>query len=339
MFALSMHSIVLKSVRGFINRPMGNGRGLLSPRMASLLSDAAVNGLIQRINENNDLGGLELSELVKFRIENEDFGYLVEDFASICGKFDDVYSYAQDEKVLKLSPNLNSRDERTEAMQRVNLELKERGIIMGWRDEYLPVVAAFSDEPVLLIERAAYGLFGFKGYGVHINGYVRNSETGVIDKLWVATRAKNKSTWPGMLDHIVAGGQPFGITPTNNMVKECEEEAGIPEEMARKAVSCGAVSYLSLDEQGNLKRDSLFCFDLELPSDFVPKPVDGEVESFQLMPIENVIDTLVEGGPTGYKPNCNLVVIDFLIRNGLIAPESPRYLELVAGLRDTSTCK
>ena len=90
---------------------------------------------------------------------------------------------------------------------------------------------------------------------------------------------------------------------------------------------------MSLDEDNNLKRDVLFCFDLEIPNDFQPRPVDGEVESFQLKSIEWVINKLAEGGVTGYKPNCNLVVIDFLIRNGIITPESPHYLEIVAALR------
>ena len=62
-------------------------------------------------------------------------------------------------------------------------------------------------------------------------------------------------------------------------------------------------------------------------------PVDGEVESFQLKNIDWVIEKLAEGGKMGYKPNCNLVVIDFLVRHGIITPESPYYLELVSGLR------
>ena len=43
-----------------------------------------------------------------------------------------------------------------------------------------------------------------QAYGVHINGYV---ETDAGLELWVARRSKNKPTWPGKLDHIVAGGQ------------------------------------------------------------------------------------------------------------------------------------
>jgi hypothetical protein len=34
-----------------------------------------------------------------------------------------------------------------------------------------------------------------------------------------------------------------------------------------------------------------------------------------------------------FKFNCSLVVIDFLIRHGLIAPADANYFELVTGLR------
>lgn len=64
------------------------------------------------------------------------------------------------------------------------------------------------------------------------------------------------------------------------MVKECWEEAGIPAELsAAAAVPVGFVSYVSLSEEG-LKPDVLFCYDLQLPADFVPQPQDGEVRLF-----------------------------------------------------------
>ncbi|KAK8949055.1 hypothetical protein KSP39_PZI006321 [Platanthera zijinensis] len=60
------------------------------------------------------------------------------------------------------------------------------------------------------------------------------------------------------------GIKPFGITCKENLVKECEEEAGIPRFIAEKAISVGAVSYI--DTEGyRFKRDVLFCYDLELP--------------------------------------------------------------------------
>ena len=76
----------------------------------------------------------------------------------------------------------------------------------------------------------------------------------------------------------------------------------------------GAVSYTSVDKNLKLKRDALFCYDIELPASFIPKPLDGEVESFELRTLDWVLSTIVEGGPNGYKPNCSLVIIDFLIR-------------------------
>ena len=66
------------------------------------------------------------------------------------------------------------------------------------------MLTSFHSEPLALVERAAAVHLGIKAYGVHVNGYVRGP-FGI--ELWVATRSKDKPTWPGRLDHIVAGGQ------------------------------------------------------------------------------------------------------------------------------------
>ena len=311
-------------------------RTMSSSLKAHTLSLAEADGLMARIEENNTLGGKHLSkDFVPFTVEGKTYGYVAPDFAKICSGFP---AFAYENGALMLSDSLNTPEKRTDVIQAINRDLCGRNVIKGWREEMLPVVETFSGEPIFLIERAAYSYFGAKGYGVHVNGYIRG-ENGEVAHLWLAKRAKDKSTWPGMLDHIVAGGQPYGISPTDNVIKECSEEANIPEEIARTAVSTGAVSYCSLDELGNLKRDTLFCFDLELTPGFAPNPVDGEVESFRLCSIPEVISILAKGGPEGYKPNCNLVVIDFLLRHGLLAPESPRYLEIVGGLRVPATSK
>lgn len=70
--------------------------------------------------------------------------------------------------------------------------------------------------------------------------------------------------------------QPHGLSCAENIVKECWEEAGIPQQLAAGAVPVGFVSYVSWSEEG-LKPDVLFCYDLQLPADFVPVPQDGEV--------------------------------------------------------------
>lgn len=124
--------------------------------------------------------------------------------------------------------------------------------------------------------------------------------------------------------------QPHGLSPYTNVIKECAEEAGIPETLARQATSVGAVSYEEAQDRG-LKRDVLFCYDLELPEDFVPEPQDGEVESFQRLPLEEVASFIAE--TDRFKDNCNLVIIDFLVRHGFLKPEQEGYLQVVGGLR------
>jgi len=98
------------------------------------------------------------------------------------------------------------------------------------------------------------------------------------------------------------------------VIKECAEEANIPPHLAKRAKAVGAVSYRGTDELGLIKRDTLFCFDLELPPDVIPSPVDGEVECFQIRDVLWVLNKIAAGGDTGYKPNCILVILDFFIR-------------------------
>jgi len=76
----------------------------------------------------------------------------------------------------------------------------------------------------------------------------------------------------------------------------------------------------------------LFCYDLELPEDFVPKNQDGEVESFKLIPVAQVASVIKK--TSFFKANCSLVIIDFLFRHGFIRPESSGYLDLYQRLRN-----
>ncbi|KAG6772103.1 hypothetical protein POTOM_023499 [Populus tomentosa] len=122
-----------------------------------------------------------------------------------------------------------------------------------------------------------------------------------------------KQTFPGMLDHLVAGGLPHGMSCVANLIKECEEEAGIPLSLSNQAMSVGAVSYVDVDGY-RYERGVLFCYDLELPGGFIPKNQDGEVESFKLVPVENVANVIRR--TQFFKPNCSLVIIDFLFRHG-----------------------
>ncbi len=67
-----------------------------------------------------------------------------------------------------------------------------------------------------------------------------------------------------------------------------------------------------------------------MPAGFTPQNTDGELTGFELWPIGRVMDTVDR--TDDFKFNVNLVVIDFLIRRGVLGPEHPDYLEILAGL-------
>ena len=195
-----------------------------------------------------------------------------------------------------------------------------------------PVTADWHTQPSMQIERAACPYFGIRAYGVHMNGFVRTPD-GIY--MWVARRDPTKKTYPGLLDNMVAGGQPIGLSLLENLAKESEEEAGIPPGLAHQATPVSLISYTHLmpdRPKGGVKPDQMFCYDLEVPEEFEPIPVDGEVESFQLMPIRDVAKIVRD--TFDFKFNCNLVIIDFLIRHGIISPDNESdYAALVHGLR------
>lgn len=297
--------------------------------------------LLNRISELNECDSTKQKDYIPFFIGGETYGFVRQSLCQHLKSHTGIFTFIQESATITKEIHLvdalvqSSFEDRSSAFHAVSQNLLSLGVITQreWRNEMVPVKRRFSEEPAMLIERAAYPIFGLKGYGVHINGYVKDKVSGRPSHLWVAKRAANKSTFPSMLDHIVAGGQPNGISPAENVVKECAEEANIPEALASSARAVSAVSYVGIDGKSNMKRDVLFCYDLELPSDFIPRPVDGEVESFELKSIDWVLGKVLEGGPTGYKPNCNLVIIDFLIRHGFICGDSPLFLDIISGLR------
>jgi isopentenyldiphosphate isomerase len=216
---------------------------------------------------------------------------------------------------------------RTAALDKVVRALEAEGVVAGRRNEAYPALLEWGQAPLFEIERAAAPHFGMRSYGVHMTGYVRKAD-GI--HIWVARRSRVKPTYPGMLDNTVAGGQPAGLGLRENLAKECAEEAGIPKALAAQAISVGAIAY-KMDAPDGLKPDVQFCYDLEMPTDFVPRNTDGEIEEFFLWPWREVARIVAD--TTEFKYNCNLVLIDFFVRHGLCSPDDPDYLAVVRGLR------
>ena len=122
----------------------------------------------------------------------------------------------------------------------------------------------------------------------------------------------------------------------DNVVKECGEEAGMSSELARRARSSNTICYVGMNPKGELSRETLFCYDLKLPHDFTPRAEDKEVEEFTLLSMDSVVEIALGTSKLGIvKPNCTLVIVDFLIRHGFITPDDEGFLELLQSLRGT----
>jgi 8-oxo-dGTP pyrophosphatase MutT (NUDIX family) len=176
------------------------------------------------------------------------------------------------------------------------------------------------------IERSASCLFGVVTYGVHMTAYVKVKDEKHGIKIWIPRRAKSKSTYGGMLDNTVAGGIASGENPLVCLVRECEEEASLPDKLVReKAEAKGTITYVYIrepragGESGLVQPECQFVYDLEIPEEVIPHPNDSEVECFYLLSVEEVQAAMGRGE---FKPNCAVLMLDFLFRRGILSEEN-----------------
>ncbi|KAG9234428.1 NUDIX domain-containing protein [Amylocarpus encephaloides] len=180
------------------------------------------------------------------------------------------------------------------------------------------------------LERFTASLFGIAARGAHLTAFVRT--TGGL-KIWIPRRSPTLFTYPDMLDTTVAGGVKADNTPFECIVAEADEEASLPADFVNKnTVATGVVTYLTRGKATSaIRPDVIYVFDIELPESIVPVPKDGEVAEFMLLSVDEVKGAMFRGE---FKPNCNLVMIDFFMRHGIITPENEAdYVEIAMRLR------
>lgn len=197
--------------------------------------------------------------------------------------------------------------------------------------EQFPIVGARFD---IGIERSAFSLFGIIGRGAHMTAYTRTDE-GL--KFWIPRRSAEKSTYPNMLDQAVAGGVSRGETPLDCIMREAGEEACLPPDVVReKLVATGTVSWFHVSDEraggevGLMNPGVLYVYDLEVGPEVRFTPVEGDIQTFNLMRLDEVLAALRKGE---FKPSCAMVMLDFLVRHGIINAENEEdYDEIVSRL-------
>ncbi|KAJ2991527.1 hypothetical protein HDV02_003742 [Globomyces sp. JEL0801] len=228
-----------------------------------------------------------------------------------------------------------NKEERTQVVEALFLEWRKTysdlplfHSLKGWRHERYSLYG-LNREILLDVERAACNLIGNRTYGCHLNAYVKRQNS---IHMWIGKRALTKPRYPGMLDTMVAGGIASGYTPTETIIKEAEEEAGLDLTGSKVPFAVGVIT-LSKFSDTVTESSTNYLYDIELDDGFVPIAKDGEVESFQLLSLSEIRDLLFDN-VYQFKLESALVIIDFMIRYGFITPDNESsYVELVTSLK------
>ncbi|KJZ73489.1 hypothetical protein HIM_07045 [Hirsutella minnesotensis 3608] len=209
---------------------------------------------------------------------------------------------------------------------------------LGKKSDFHPIRGLDSHLAGLEMPSPLRGVFGIVTSGVHMNVFTMRKVKGRPKMhIWVSKRSENV-TYAGKLDQIVAGAMDpvDGLDPLRTLRREALEEARLSiDPTSRKVAANGApvgtvepgrrISFYDRKdpaagaEQGQLEPGVRFTFDLEVDASFTPQPGEPEaVANFILKTVDEVKRDLVRAE---WKPNCGLVMLDFLLRKGHIRPE------------------
>jgi isopentenyldiphosphate isomerase len=252
------------------------------------------------------------------------FGYVHSSFLNAMS-WPDFWSVNHNQRLLTFNVS-GGFDHRTAMMEKTLRQEHEKGqasAVGKWRDELFPIYSS-EGEHVLDLDGCGVDRFGIVNPGVHLIGYVTTENERMF---WIPRRSKTKATYPGMLDNTVGGSLASREKPIDCIVREAAEEALFPVEYTLANIkSCGTLSY-QMAQMDNGKpgcqHQVQYLYEMEIGEDLVPKPGDGEVESFTLMSLEEVRMALSNGE---FKLNCAMTWLAYLIRHGVINAENEENL-------------
>ena len=195
----------------------------------------------------------------------------------------------------------------SQTMRTLADRMRQRGFIPGWRNEEFAFVDA-QGHALFQVERAAFRTFGLKSMASHINGL---SESGQI---WLGRRSENKQIDPGKWDNVSAGGIAADETPWVCAIRELWEEAGIPKTIASEIQPAGRMEMRRPTPPLGFHVESLFIYDLMLPSNLVPTNRDGEVAGFIAVSYAEAAARILADE---FTADAALVTADFILRRSI----------------------
>ena len=129
--------------------------------------------------------------------------------------------------------------------------------------------------------------FAFNTFAVHLNPFTRDG------RMWVAQRSFKKAIGPGYWDNCAAGlvgaGEPFGLA----MEREAFEEAGVTP--GSLEISFSVRNIISRPVHEGWMREIAYICNAYVEDSFHPHNMDGEVECFELLEPEAIIERIEKG--------------------------------------------
>ncbi len=181
--------------------------------------------------------------------------------------------------------------------------LNQAGLIRAWRNESLDVVA--EGQRLACIERGAMRPLGLLTQSVHLNAWAPDG------RLWVARRALDKSTDPGLWDTLSGGLVAAGETCATALLRETYEEAGLPAMMLDGCGPLRTVLRMHRRLPDGYQVENVLLADCVLPAGVVPVNQDGEVIEFRCLDLAGLWSCL-EGGV--FTLEAELCILDSLQR-------------------------
>jgi 8-oxo-dGTP pyrophosphatase MutT (NUDIX family) len=179
------------------------------------------------------------------------------------------------------------------------------GFIPGWRHEDFAWIDHNGHE-YFRLERSAFRTFGFRSMATHINGYTK------AGNLWLGRRSETKSTDPGRLDNLAAGGIGADETPWVNARRELWEEAGVPPQISDQIEPIGRIHMRRPVPGRGFHDEQLYIYDLELADNFIPTNHDGEVSGFIEISLSEAAARILADE---FTSDAAFVTADFILRN------------------------
>ncbi len=214
------------------------------------------------------------------------------------GLLDKRYQLSKDERG---GWSLHASGEATPALDALAQALRAQGRCGPWRNEQLAVCDA-QGRRIGTIERGAVRPLGLATQAVHL---VARAPDG---RMWVQLRAFDKPNNPGQWDTLMGGMVSAADTLPQALARETWEEAGLRLEALHGVAHGGHVQLAVPSEEAHGCGYMVECIDwfhATVPGGMVPQNQDGEVERFELLAPEALLERLARGA---FTPEAALVL-------------------------------